>query len=165
MYTFSEQSEKTFQRIKDQFPDKRSLILPCLYFVQRDRGYVDKEGMEYIANRLGPPISLAHVYGVATFYTMYNKAPVGKFHIQVCSNASCYLAGSDEVTAEFSRLLGIEIGETTEDGMFTLTEVQCLGACGYAPVVQINETYYENLHPKDIKGLLAALQEEKKNGK
>ncbi len=159
MYQFSEQSEKRFQKIKDQFPDKRSLILPCLYFLQRDKGYVDKEGMEYIAKRLGEPISLAHVYGVATFYTMYNKKPVGTFHIQVCSNISCYLAGSDDVTREFCQRLGIEKGETTEDRLFTVDEVECLGGCGYAPVVQINETYYENLRPEDIAGLIQTLRE------
>jgi NADH-quinone oxidoreductase subunit E len=161
-YNFSEKSEATFQKIKGQFPDKRSLILPCLYFLQRDQGFVDKEGMGYIAERLGDPISLAQVYGVATFYTMYNKAPVGKFHVQICSNISCYLAGSDDVTREFCKSLGIEKGETSDDGFFTVEEVQCLGACGYAPVVQINDSYHENLKPNDVSGLIQALKTEGK---
>lgn len=161
-YIFSEKSEATFQKIRGQFPDKRSLILPCLYFLQRDRGYVDKEGMEYIAERIGDPISLAHVYGVATFYTLYNKQPVGKFHIQICSNISCYLAGSDGVTSAFCSSLGIQAGETTADNFFTVDEVQCLGACGYGPVVQINDRYYENVKPEDITGLISALKEEAK---
>lgn len=159
-YSFSQESEETFQKIKGQFPDKRSMILPCLYFLQRDQGYVDQIGMQYIADRLGDPISLAHVYGVATFYTMYNKKPVGKFHVQICSNISCYLAGSDGVTEKFCKDLGIEKGETTEDGLFTVEEVQCLGACGYGPVVQINETYHENLDPSDVSGLIQALKTE-----
>lgn len=162
-YIFSERSETTYNKIKGHFPDKRSLILPCLFFLQRDRGYVDTEGMEYIAERLGDPISLAQVYGVATFYTMYNKKPVGKFHIQICSNISCYLAGSDDVTRTFCDSLGIQNGGTTSDGLFTVEEVQCLGACGFAPVVQINEDYHENLNPQDVSGLIQALKAEATN--
>ncbi len=159
-YQFSEKSESTFQKIKGQFPDKRSLILPCLYFLQRDRGYVDQEGMDYIASRIGSPISLAQVYGVATFYTMYNKKPVGKFHIQICSNISCYLSGSDSVTNAFCNELGIKKGDTTIDKNFTVEEVQCLGACGFGPVAQINDRYYENIHPEDVSGLIQALKSE-----
>ncbi|WCL48195.1 NADH-quinone oxidoreductase subunit NuoE family protein [Leptospira sp. GIMC2001] len=159
-YQFSSHNEATFNKIKGQFPDKRSLILPCLYFVQRDIGYVDKEGMEYIAERIGDPISLAQVYGVATFYTMYNKKPVGKFHIQICSNISCYLAGSDSITKGFCDKLGIQKGDTSTDKMYTVDEVQCLGACGFGPVVQINDRYHENLRAEDIDGLIAALRAE-----
>jgi NADH-quinone oxidoreductase subunit E len=161
-YSFSKESEQTFQRIKDQFPDKRSLILPCLYFVQRDLGYVDREGMQYIAERIGTPVSLAQVYGVATFYTMYNKSPVGRFHIQVCTNISCYLAGADEIVTKLCESLDIEPGETSKDGLFTVSEVQCLGACGYGPVAQINDSYHENLKLSDLSGLLAALKSEAK---
>jgi|JI8StandDraft_1071087.scaffolds.fasta_scaffold313347_2 NADH-quinone oxidoreductase subunit E len=159
-YQFSEKSESTFQKIKGQFPDKRSLILPCLYFLQRDRGYVDQEGMDYISSRIGSPISLAQVYGVATFYTMYNKKPVGKFHIQICSNISCYLSGSDGVTTAFCNELGIKKGDTTIDKNFTVEEVQCLGACGFGPVAQINDRYYENIRPEDVSGLIQALKSE-----
>ena len=162
IYQFSSQNETTFNKIKGQFPDKRSLILPCLYFVQRDLGYVDRDGMEYIADRIGDPISLAQVYGVATFYTMYNMKPVGKFHIQICSNISCYLAGSDSITQGFCDKLGIQKGDTSADKMFTVDEVQCLGACGFGPVVQINDRYHENLQPKDLDGLIAALKAEAK---
>ncbi|MCG9874502.1 MAG: NAD(P)H-dependent oxidoreductase subunit E [Leptospiraceae bacterium] len=159
-YQFSAKSEETFLKIKDQFPDKRSLILPCLYFLQRDRGFVDNDGMQYIADRIGSPISLAHVYGVATFYTMYNKKPVGKFHVQICSNISCYLSGSDSVTKEFCKTLGIDKGQTTKDKTFTVEEVQCLGACGFGPVAQINDRYYENLKPQDVSALIHTLQAE-----
>lgn len=159
-YSFSEQSESTFHKIKDQFPDKRSLILPCLYFLQRDTGFVDSDGMQYIADRIGDPISLAQVFGVATFYTMYNKTPVGKFHIQICSNISCYLVGSDEITSAFCSELSIDKGETTGDSLFTVDEVQCLGACGFGPVVQINDKYYENIKAEDVSGLISALRAE-----
>ena len=159
-YQFSKNSEDTFKKIQGQFPDKRSLILPCLYFLQRDQGFVDNEGMQYIADRIGSPISLAQVYGVATFYTMYNKKPVGNFHIQICSNISCYLAGSDGVTQAFCSELGISKGQTTKDKSFTVEEVQCLGACGFGPVAQINDRYYENIKPQDVSGLIQALKAE-----
>jgi len=159
-YQFSSKSDATFLKIQTQFPDKRSLILPCLYFLQRDQGFVDSEGMQYIADRIGDPISLAHVYGVATFYTMYNKKQVGKFHIQICANISCYLSGSDSVTKAFCTELGIDKGQTTKDKFFTVEEVQCLGACGFGPVAQINDRYYENIKPQDVSGLIHALQTE-----
>jgi NADH-quinone oxidoreductase subunit E len=113
--------------------------------------------MEYIASRIGAPISLAQVHGVATFYTMYNKKPVGKFHIQICANISCYLAGSDAVTEKVCSHLKVEKGQTTPDNKFTVEEVQCLGACGFGPVAQINDTYYENLDAEKIDQILDEL--------
>jgi len=107
-YQFSDVSEKRFQKLQTQFPDKRSLILPTLYLVQTDRGFVDTESMEYIASRIGSPIELSHVYGVASFYTMYNRKPVGKFHIQICENISCYIMGNDEVTNHLCKKFGIK---------------------------------------------------------
>ncbi len=140
------------------FPDKRSLILPGLYLIQKEKGFVDQESMEYLANKIGDPIQLADVYGVATFYTMYNKKPVGKYHIQVCANISCFITGSDSVTAHICQKLGIQKGETTKDKKFTLNEVQCLGACGFGPMMQINEDYYEFLTPEKIDQVLGSLE-------
>ncbi|MCG6141265.1 NAD(P)H-dependent oxidoreductase subunit E [Leptospira bourretii] len=159
-YQFSQDSEKRFQRLIPQFPSKRSLILPCLFLLQADKGFVDQEGMQYIADRIGDPVSLAHVHGVATFYTMYNKKPVGKLHIQICGNISCYLAGSDSITEHVCSKLGIEPGETTSDKKFTVDEVQCLGACGFGPVAQINDKYYENLTPESIEAILSELEKQ-----
>ncbi|EKJ85212.1 NADH-quinone oxidoreductase subunit E [Leptospira meyeri] len=159
-YQFSQDSEKRFQRLIPQFPSKRSLILPCLFLLQADKGFVDQEGMQYIADRIGEPVSLAHVHGVATFYTMYNKKPVGKLHIQICGNISCYLAGSDSITEHVCSKLGIEAGETTKDKKFTVEEVQCLGACGFGPVAQINDKYYENLTPESIEAILSELEKQ-----
>ncbi|EMJ86497.1 complex I 24 kDa subunit family protein [Leptospira meyeri] len=159
-YQFSQDSEKRFQRLIPQFPSKRSLILPCLFLLQADKGFVDQEGMQYIADRIGDPVSLAHVHGVATFYTMYNKKPVGKLHIQICGNISCYLAGSDSITEHVCSKLGIEAGETTKDKKFTVEEVQCLGACGFGPVAQINDKYYENLTPESIEAILSELEKQ-----
>ncbi len=113
--------------------------------------------MQYIADRIGNPVSLAHVHGVATFYTMYNKKPVGKFHVQICANISCYLAGSDSITEKVCKKLNLDKGQTSKDKLFTVDEVQCLGACGFGPVAQINDRYYENLTPEKIDQVLEEL--------
>jgi NADH-quinone oxidoreductase subunit E len=157
-YQFSEKSEQRFQKLLGMFPDKRSMILPSLYFVQTDKGYVDTESMEYIAKRLGDPVSTAHVYGVATFYTLYNKKPVGKFHIQICENISCYIMGSDTIMEHACKKLGVEKGGTTKDKKFTVSGVQCLGACGYGPMAQINETYHEFLTTEKLDEILKSLE-------
>ncbi|MCB1194220.1 MAG: NAD(P)H-dependent oxidoreductase subunit E [Leptospiraceae bacterium] len=157
-YQFSQESENRFQKLLTMFPDKRSVILPALYLLQREKGHVDIEGMEFIANKIGDPIVLSHVYGVATFYTMYNKKAVGKYHIQICSNVSCYISGSDNITSHICKKLDIEKGQTTKDKKFTVSEVQCLGACGYAPMMQINEAYYENLDLEQVDKILDSLE-------
>ncbi|MCB1140902.1 MAG: NADH-quinone oxidoreductase subunit NuoE [Leptospiraceae bacterium] len=157
-YKFSETSEKRFQKLQTMFPDKRSLILPVLYLVQKELGFVDKEKMQYIADRIGSPIELAHVYGVATFYTLYNKKEVGKYHIQICENISCYVMGNDNITNHLCKKLNIQKGETTADKKFTVSGVQCLGACGYAPMMQINEKYYENLTLEEVDKILNSLE-------
>ncbi|MEI1279703.1 NAD(P)H-dependent oxidoreductase subunit E [Leptospira venezuelensis] len=144
-YQFSSQSVARLDKLLEMFPDKRSVILPGLYLLQKEQGFVDREGMEALAEKIGSPISLAQVYGVATFYTLYNKKPVGKYHIQICGTSSCYMRGNDKLEKHLCSRLGIELGETTPDKKFTLEEVECLGACGYAPMVQINDAYYENL--------------------
>ncbi|PJZ53317.1 NADH-quinone oxidoreductase subunit NuoE [Leptospira adleri] len=156
-YKFSEESEKRFQKMLEVFPEKRSLILPCLYILQRENGFVDQDGMNYIAQRLGDPISLAQVYGVATFYTLYNKKPVGKYHIQICGTSSCYLQGNEGIEKHLCERLGIHLGQTTPDGKFTLEEVECLGACGYSPMVQINDDFYEQLTPEKVDQILKSL--------
>ncbi|EPG76363.1 NADH-quinone oxidoreductase, E subunit [Leptospira fainei serovar Hurstbridge str. BUT 6] len=156
-YQFSQESEKRFGKLLEMFPDKRSVILPGLYLLQKEKGYVDREGMEYLAEKIGAPISLAQVYGVATFYTLYNKKPVGKFHIQICGTSSCYIRGNDAIEKHICSKLGVKLGQTTSDKKFTVEEVECLGACGYAPMVQINEAYYENLTLEKVDELLQSL--------
>ena len=157
-YHFSEHSEKKFSKMKDIFPDKRSLVIPALWLVQKDKGFLDKESMQYVTDRIGPPVSLSQVYGVATFYTMYNKQKVGKYHIQLCSTSSCFLSNSDSIKKAICEKLKIQNGDTTSDNQFTFTEVECLGACGYAPMVQINDRYYENLTVEKIHSIIDSLQ-------
>ncbi|MCB1176040.1 MAG: NADH-quinone oxidoreductase subunit NuoE [Leptospiraceae bacterium] len=157
-YQFSQESEERFKKLIPMFPDKRSLILPGLYIIQKEKGHVDKESMEYLAEKIGDPISLAHVYGVATFYTYYNKKKVGKHHIQICENIACYIMGNDDVMNHVCKKLDIKKGETTGDGKFTVSGVQCLGACGYSPMMQINEKYYEHLTLEKVDEILNSLE-------
>lgn len=143
------------EEIAKRYPDRRSAIMPALYLAQERYGYLSREAIEEVAAILNiPPIQ---VYEVATFYTMYNKKPVGKFHIQVCTNLSCMLLGAEDLLRFLKERLGIEEGETTKDGLFTLSTVECLGSCGTAPVMQINDTYYENLTKEKIEEILKGL--------
>ncbi len=137
-------------------PDQRaSAVLRALHIAQEEHGWLSVPTMDFVADYLGMrPIQ---VYEVATFYTMYDLKPVGKHKISVCTNISCMLCGSDEVVTHLQNKLGIKMGETTPDGRFTLKEVECLAACGGAPMFQIGKTYYEHLTPQKIDQILAGL--------
>ncbi len=137
-----------------------SAVMPLLDLAQRQHdGWLPRAAMEYVAGMLEmPPI---RVYEVATFYTMYNLAPVGVHHVQVCTNISCLLKGSDQIAATCIKELGIEFGETTADGQFTLSEAECLGACVNAPMIQIGDDYYEDLDAGVTRSVLAALKDGK----
>ena len=143
------------EEISKKYPDKRSAVMPALYLVQDKYGYLTKEAMEEVAVALNlPPVQ---VYEIATFYTMYNKKPVGKYHIQLCTNVSCMLLGSEDILGYLKEKLGVDEGETTEDGLFTLSTVECLGSCGTAPVMQINDTYYEGITKDKVDKILEGL--------
>lgn len=135
---------------------QRSAVMPLLDLAQRQEGWVSQAAMDHIAGMLGlPPI---RVYEVATFYTMFNLKPVGKHHVQVCTNICCWLRGSDEVARAAHEELGVHFGESTGDGLFTLSEVECLGACVNAPMMQINDDYYEDLDAESTRRILAELK-------
>ena len=140
--------EERLDKILTRYPDKRAALLPALALAQEIRGHVSPESMDRVAEILD--LSPAYVRGVATFYTMYNKRPVGRYLVQVCTNISCNLCGADEVLAQFLRYADAELGETSEDGNFTVIEAECLAACGYPTCVQINSRYYENVTPEDV---------------
>jgi NADH-quinone oxidoreductase subunit E len=144
------------EQILSRYPVKRSALLPLLYVAQRDQGYVTESAMKEIAQilKLTPP----QVYETITFYTMFNLKPVGKFHIQVCKSLMCALVGSDTVIGWIKTKLGIVPGESTEDGLFTLSAVECLAACGTAPMMQINDDYYERLTEEKVDRILADLR-------
>ncbi len=153
---FSEQAKREFEDILRRYPDRQAALLPALHLAQREFGYISGEVVEYLSRLLG--FTEARIYGVATFYTMYNKKPVGKYHLQVCRNISCSLLGAKHIIEHISEKLGIKPGETTPDGKFTLSLVECLGSCGTAPVMQINDDYYENLSIEKVDEILENLK-------
>jgi NADH-quinone oxidoreductase subunit E len=141
-----------------RYPDdqRESAIMPALWLAQARFGYVSEEAIELVARSLD--VSEAEVAGVATFYTMYHLEPVGKYVIQVCCTLSCSLVGAETLVKHIEDKLGIARGETTKDGKFTLKTVECLAACGYAPMMQINEdAFQENLTPARVDQILASL--------
>ena len=133
-------SKETVDKIKElakKYPEKRSAVLPSLYLIQDEFGWLPDPAIRQLAELLD--LAPNKIYGVATFYTMFNVEPVGKYHIQVCRNVSCQLMGAKTIIEHLSKKLGIKPGETTTDGKYTLSTVECLGACGSAPVMMIND--------------------------
>lgn len=152
----SENAVKEINELTSKYATKRSVIMPALSVVQREHGYVTEEGMRDVARILGLKPIL--VFEVATFYTMYNKKPVGKYHIQVCTNIACSLLGAEHLMDFLSRKLGVKTKETTSDKKFTLSAVECLGSCGTAPMMQVNDSYYENLTESKVEEILNSLK-------
>ncbi|PNS20688.1 hypothetical protein CAC42_2933 [Sphaceloma murrayae] len=158
-FKFNEQNEKLIQEILSRYPSqyKKAAVMPLLDLGQRQHGFTSISVMNEVARLLEmPPM---RVYEVATFYTMYNRNPVGRFHVQCCTTTPCQLRNSDAIMQAIEEELGIHPGDTTEDKLFTFTEVECLGACANAPMVQINDDYYEDLTAETTKSLLRALRE------
>ena len=157
-FTWTTENEVAAQKHIAKYPEGRqqSAVMPLLDIAQRQNGgHLTIEIMEYIAAYLGmAPIK---VQEVATFYTMYNHKPVGQHHVQVCGTTPCWLRGSDEIISACKKQLGINMGETTADGKFTLSEVECAGACVNAPVFAINDDYYEDLSPESAVKILKSL--------
>ena len=152
----SEETKKKILESRERFHDRRSAVIPALHALQEEKGCVTEEGMDEIARLL--ELSQSDVGGVATFYSMFFKHPVGKYVLDVCTTLSCSLLGAEHLAHYLSEKLGIKVGETTEDGIFTLRTVECLGACGNAPVMMVGDTYYENLTPEKLNGILDELR-------
>ena len=150
--TFSAEVEAEIDGHLSKYPVKRSAILPLMFVVQRERGYLDPPGVAYLADRLG--VRITDIWEVATFYSMINTEPVGKYHLQVCRTLSCKILGADKITEHCTNRLGIKPGETSADGQFSLSAVECLGSCGTAPMMQIGFDYYENLTPEKVDELI-----------
>ena len=150
--------EKRLKKILSRYPDLRAALIPVLNLAHELRGHISEETMGAVGEVLG--LSYAYVRGVVSFYTMYNKRPVGRFLIQVCTNISCNLCGGEEVLSAFLEQIGTQLGETSQDGLFTVMEVECLAACGFPTAVQINSLYFENVSSSDVPGVLARLRAE-----
>ena len=146
-----------FDRLKKRFPEgfESSLVLPCLRRIQEDRGWIADEDVDALAAYLGVP--RVQIEEVLSFYTQYRRQPVGRWHLQVCRNVSCSMRGAERLLDHVCRRLGVAPGETTPDGRFTVSTVECLGSCGTAPVVVVGETYHENMSAEKIDGLLGRL--------
>lgn len=155
MVKFSDDKIKEVQRIISFYPEgkQRSAVIPVLHLAQEEfGGWLSVESMDYVASLLNMlPIE---VYEVATFYSMYNLKPVGRYMFEVCQTGPCMLNGSDDIIKYIGEKLGIKPGETTADGMFTLKTVECLGACGYAPMMQLGKIYREHLTKEKVDAII-----------
>ncbi|MBL7722521.1 MAG: NAD(P)H-dependent oxidoreductase subunit E [Chitinophagaceae bacterium] len=153
---FSDKAMQEVKRIINFYPEgkQKSAVIPVLHLAQQEfGGWLSTETMDYVASLLS--LKPIEVYEVATFYSMYNLKPVGKYMFEVCQTGPCMLNGSDDIVKYIYEKLGIKPGETTSDGMFTLKTVECLGACGYAPMMQMGKNYREHLTKEKVDAIIA----------
>jgi NADH-quinone oxidoreductase subunit E len=156
---FSPEVLATVHRIIARYPEgkQKSALLPLLHIAQSEfGGWLSPETMDYVASILS--LKPVEVYEVATFYTMFNLKPVGKCLVEICRTGPCWLRGADDIVEHFEKKLGITVGETTPDGMFTLKTVECLGSCGTAPMLQVGAEFYENLTNEKVDELVEKLK-------
>lgn len=154
----SKAAESKAVEIINRYPVKKSAVMPLLYLAQEECGYLTDEAISWVSNRLDLPP--AHVRGVATFYTMYYKKPVGRYHVQLCRTLSCALCGAKELRAYLEERLKTKPQEITADGMWSWEEVECLGSCGTAPMVQINDVFFERLTKESLAAAMDRIERE-----
>jgi len=147
-----------FESLKKRFPDgfDSSLTLPCLRKIQEERGWIADEDIDALVAYLKVP--RVQIEEVLSYYTQYRRQPIGRWHLQTCQNVSCSMRGAERITDHLCRKLGVAMGETTADGRFTLSVVECLGSCGTAPVVMVNDAYHENMDAAKLDALLQELK-------
>lgn len=155
----SQQAEERVKEALERYPSKKSAVMPALYIAQEELGWLKPEAIRWVADRVGLPES--HVVEVASFYTMYYKKPVGKYHVQVCRTLSCMLCGARNLTEALKSRLSLAAHEISADGMWSYEEVECLGSCGTAPMVEINDVFFENLTPDSLNALMDRIEREK----
>jgi NADH-quinone oxidoreductase subunit E len=153
---FSEEQLKHIEDLKKRYQHPQSVVLEALWIWQDAQGWISEEAMKQVAGVLGLPYH--DVYGVVTFYTMFNRAPVGRHKLEVCTNVSCMLRGSDRILKHLEDRLRVRVGGTTTDSKFTLVEAECLGSCGTAPMMQVGDEYYENLDETRVDRILNGLK-------
>jgi NADH-quinone oxidoreductase subunit E len=154
-FALSPEREKHVEEILARYPNPKAACIPVLHVCQEQIGWISEEAMQFVADRLS--LSTAHVKGVVTFYTLFNKEPVGKHQVWVCRTLSCALRGSDEILHHCEKRLGISPGQTTKDGKVTLRTAECLASCGTAPMMQVDKDYYENLTTAEVDRILDRL--------
>lgn len=156
-FVFNGANEATFQNLLTRYPTRRAAVLPALWLAQDQEGHLTVESMEYVAKRLEQsPVS---VFAVVEFYTMFKTSPVGKHQIQLCRTLSCVMRGCEDLQGTIERKLGIGPGEKTEDGKFSFELVECLGSCGTAPVMRMDNRYWENLTVEKLERIVDACRE------
>ena len=155
-FKFTEENLGKINQELKKYPVKKPVVMAALYLGQEQNGYISIEVIDEVAEIL--ELTPEEVYGVVTFYTMYHQKPMGKHHIQVCTNVSCMLRGGYEIWDQVKEKLGIDNLEVTEDSKFSLEEVECMGSCGTAPMIAVNEDYYENLDSEKVAGILESLK-------
>ena len=149
----SDAEEAFITRLISLYAKKQGALIPVLQSVQQEFGYLSESAVRQISEKLGEP--LANVFGVLTFYSFFSRLPRGKYVIRVCLGTACYVRGGQQVLNAFRKCLGIEVGQTTADRMFSLEVARCFGACGLAPVIMINDTVFQRVKPSKVKEILA----------
>ncbi|MBT8379711.1 MAG: NADH-quinone oxidoreductase subunit NuoE [Ignavibacteria bacterium] len=155
-FKFTEENLTRIEQEVKKYPERKPAVMAALYLAQEQNGYISNEVIKEVADVLG--ITAEDVLGVVTFYTMYHQKPMGKFHLQVCTNVSCMLRGGYEIWDQVKDKFGIENLGITEDQNFSLEEVECMGSCGTAPMIAVNEDYYENLTNEKVEEILESLK-------
>ena len=157
MFQLSSEAKAKVQSEMKRYETKESAVIPALYVAQKENGgWISDDVVQYLSKLMEIPA--ARINEVVKFYTMFNQKPVGKHHVQVCCNISCALNGGREIAEHISKELKTGYGEVTEDGRFSISKVECLGSCSTAPMMQVNETYYENLTPESAMNTLRGLK-------
>lgn len=154
--SFSHEEIEKIEKIKTMYPDTKAAVMPVLWLAQRKFGWISDDVKKLVADILDLPVS--HIHGVVSFYTMYFKKPMGKYHVQVCTNVSCMLNGGENLYEHVKNKLKIDNLQTTKDGIFSIEEVECMGACGGAPMVAVNQDFYENTNIEKLDSLLDSLK-------
>jgi NADH-quinone oxidoreductase E subunit len=149
---FNEAAKKELKEIRQKYPNARAALLPALYVAQREFGWLSPEAYETVSDLLGVPKAIAR--GVGTFYAMYKHKPAGRNIVQLCTNVSCMILGAEKLVDFLKNRYGLEPGGTTQDGRFSLVIMECIGACGTAPAMLVNDDFYENLNEKYIEEIL-----------
>ncbi len=153
----SDKAEAQIEEIKKRYPSARSAIMPALYIAQEELGILSNEAIEWAADRIGIAPVAAHE--VATFYTMFYKRKLGRYHFQVCRTLPCALRGAKKISQCLHKILGVAPNVVTADGLFSFEEVECLGSCGTAPMCQVNDTFFENLTPEKLEDIISRIRE------
>lgn len=157
MFSLSSEGIEKVKKELSRYETKESAIIPALYIAQKEnKGWVNADVVRALSGVMGIPES--RINEVFKFYTMFNQKPVGKYHVQVCTNISCALEGGRELADHICKDLGVKYGDVTPDGRFTVNRVECLGSCGTAPMMQVNDRYYENLTPESAMNVLRGMK-------